>query len=65
MKTIRDQAEKLGHAVAGKLRREKDAVFKKNGEVICYKIYRDSEGTEYAVNWRGDLVYIAGEDWVI
>lgn len=65
MNTIREQAEERGHTVAGKLRRVKDDVFKKNGVEVRNKIYRDDEGTEYAINWRGELVYIAGEDWVI
>lgn len=46
-------------------KRGEDDVFHKNGEEIRNRIYFDSEGTEYAVNWRGNLVYIAGEDWVI
>lgn len=63
--TIKQQANKMGHPVVGSLRRGKDDVFKKNGEEIKNRIYFDSEGTEYAVNWRGELVYIAGENWAI
>lgn len=65
MKTIRHQAAVMGHEVCGTLKRVRDDVFKKNGEEIKNRIYIDSEGTEYAVNWRGVLVYIAGEDFVI
>ena len=64
MKTIRHQAKVMGHEVVGALKRCKDDVFYKNGEEVRNKIYIDSEGTEYAVNRRGDLIYICGEDWV-
>lgn len=65
MKTVRQQAEAMGHSVVGGLKRCKDDVFRKNGEEIRNRIYVDDEGTVYAVNWRGGLVYIAGEDWCI
>lgn len=65
MKTVRQQAKAMGHSVVGTLKRGEDDVFHKNGEEIRNRIYIDSEGTEYAVNWRGELVYIAGEDWCI
>ena len=65
MKTVRQQAKIMGHPVVGSLKRGEDDVFHKNGEEIRNRIYFDSEGTEYAVNWRGNLVDIAGEDWVI
>lgn len=55
----------MGHSVVGGLKRCKDDVFRKNGEEIRNRIYVDDEGTVYAVNWRGGLVYIAGEDWCI
>ncbi len=63
--TIRHQAKSMGHEVVGSLKRCKDDVFYKNGETVHNKIYIDNEGTEYAVNWRGELIYICGEDWVI
>lgn len=65
MKTVREQAKAFGHEVCGTLNRAKDDVFTKNGEVIRNKTYVDEEGTNYAVNWKGELVYIAGEDFVI
>ena len=65
MKTIRQQAKAMGHAVVGSLKRFEDDVFTKNGEEVRHKRYTDSEGTEYSVNLRGELVYIAGEDWCI
>lgn len=65
MKSIREQAEAMGHEVVGRLQRIKDDVYKRNGKECRNRMYRDSEGTEYAINWRGDLVFIAGEDWVI
>ena len=65
VKTVRQQAKAMGHAVVGSLKRFEDVVFTKNGEEVGYKCYTDSEGTLYVVNWRGELVYIAGEDWYI
>lgn len=65
MKTIRQQAKDKGHSVVGTLKRIADDVFNKNGEEIRNRIYVDKEGTEYAVNWRGELVYIAGDVWCI
>lgn len=65
MKNIRKQAHDMGHDVAGALKRMPDDVFERNGEEIRHRIYLDAEGVEYAVSWRGNLVYIAGEDWVI
>lgn len=65
MKTVWQQAKIMGHPVVGTLIRGEDDVFYKNGEEIRNRIYFDSEGTEYAVNWRGELVYIAGEDFVL
>ena len=65
MKTVRQQAKAVGHLVVGVLKRGEDDVFRKNGEEIRNRTYVDSEGTVYAVNWRGELVYIAGEDWCI
>lgn len=65
MKNIRAQAKAIGHEVVGALKRGQDDVYKKNGEEIRNHIYFDSEGTEYAVNWRGELLYIAGDDWII
>lgn len=65
MKTVRQQAKDKGHSVVGTLKRIADDVFNKNGEEIRNRIYVDNEGTEYAVNWRGELVYIAGDVWCI
>lgn len=65
MKTVRQQAKAMGHPVTGTLKRGEDDVFRKNGEEIRNRIYIDGEGTVYAVNWRWELVYIAGEDWCI
>ena len=65
MKTVRQQAKAMGHAVVGPLKRIEDDVFTKSGEEVRHKRYTDSEGTLYAVDWRGELVYIAGEDWCI
>lgn len=65
MKTIRQQAKAMGHAVVGPLKRIEDDVFTKNGEEVRYKRYADSEGTKYAVNWHGKLVYIVSENWGI
>jgi len=62
MKTIRHQAAVMGNKVEGRLRRAKDDVFQKNGVEIRHKIYVDDAGAEYAVNWRGDLVYIVTAD---
>lgn len=64
MKTIKQQAAAMGHPVAGPLTRVADDVFEKDGEKIRHRRYTDGEGIVYAVNWRGELVYIAGEDWV-
>lgn len=65
MQNIRAQAKAMGHEVAGVLKRGEDFVFWKNGEEMRDRIYFDSEGTEYAVNQWGGLVYIAGDDWII
>lgn len=59
MKTIRQQARLMGHAVVGYLRPIEDDVFTKNGVEVRNKRYTDSEGTEYSVNRHGELVYIA------
>lgn len=63
--TIRQQAEKMGNPVAGKLRRIADDVFTHNGVEIRSKQYVDEANVVYAVNWKGEVVYIAGEDFVI
>ena len=65
MKTVRQQAKAMGHVVVGALKRCDDDVFSQHGEEVRHKRYTDSEGTLYAVDWRGELVYIAGEDWCI
>ena len=62
MKTIREQAESMGHPVVGTLKRQPDDVFKKKGLVMTYRLYADSEGTLYAANLNNELVYIAGEN---
>lgn len=65
MKTIRQQAKNMGHPVVGTLKRYSDDVFTQKGQEIRHKRYIDSEGTLYSVDWRGNLVYIAGDDWCI
>ena len=65
MKTVRQQAKDKGHPVIGILKRGADDVYSKNGEVIRNRIYIDDEGTVYAVNWSGELIYIAGDVWCI
>ena len=65
MKTVRQQATEFGHPVVGALKRLKDDVFMLNGEEVRYKWYTDSEDTLYAVDWRDELAYIAGDDWCI
>ena len=65
MKTIRQQAKIMGHEIVGSLKRGKDDVYRMNDEDITNRIYIDSEGTVYAINWKGELLYIAGEDWVL
>lgn len=65
MRTIRQQAKAMGHDVVGTLKRIADDVFTKDGEEIRNKMYVDNDGTVYAVNWRWELVYIVGEDWVL
>lgn len=65
MKTVRQQAKDKGHPVIGALKRGADDVYSKNGEVIRNRIYIDDEGTVYSVNWRGELIYIAGDVWCI
>ena len=59
--TIRKQAEQMGHAPVGKLKRVADDVFKRDGDMIVYRQYIDDEGTLYAVE-RGKIVYITGDD---
>ena len=63
MKTIRDQAAKKGVVVAGKLRRLEDDVFEEYGRTVRHRIYADEYNTTYAIDWRGELVYICGDDW--
>ena len=65
MKTVKQQAVIMGHPVVGSLKRQSDDVFTQDGKEIRHKRYTDSEGTLYAVDWRGHLVYIAGDDWCI
>lgn len=62
---IRHQAKVMGHPVVGALKRVKDDVFYKGEEEIRNRQYVDKEGTLYAVNRLGNLVYIAGDDWCI
>ena len=62
MKNIRQQAAAMGHPVAGPLTRVCDDVYERDGEEIRTRQYTDTDGTVYAVDWRGELVYIAGED---
>lgn len=65
MKNIRKQAEEMGHTVAGTLKRLPDEEYKLHGERLTARVYTDSEGTVYWVDWRGCLMTIAGEDWCI
>lgn len=65
MKSVKYQAKVMGYQVIGNLKRIKDDVFCKNGKEIHLKQYVDSEGTLYAINSQGNLIYIAGDDWCI
>lgn len=62
---IKEQAKVKGHPVVGSLKRCEDDVFSQNGKEVRHRRYTDSEGTLYAVDWKGELVYIAGDDWCI
>ena len=65
MKNIRAQAKVMGHTVVGALKRLPDEEYKLHGEEWTARVYVDSEGVTYWVDWRGDLMTIAGEDWCI
>ena len=62
--TIRQQAKARGHEPVGRLKRIEDDVYMDRGKEIRHKMYVDSEGTEYGVDWKNNLVYICGEDWI-
>lgn len=62
---IKSQAKKMGHEVVGKLKRVEDDVFTEGENEVHIRQYVDSEGTLYAVNQLGRLVYIAGDTWVM
>lgn len=62
---IKSQAKAKGHSVVGALKRVKDDIFYRGEEEICYRQYVDAEGTLYAIDDRGILVYICGDDWCI
>lgn len=65
MKSIRKQAELMGHAVVGKLKRLDNCTTRVKGQDRKYREYQDEEFTIYAIDWKGDLVTIYGEDWCI
>lgn len=66
MKTIRQQAESMGHPVVGTLKRIEDDVFYLKGKKVRHRWYKDSENTIYAVDSSTKKIsYICGDDWVI
>ena len=65
MKNIRTQAKEMGHTVAGALKRLPDEEYKLHGEILTARVYTDSEGVTYWIDWRGNLLTISGEDWCI
>lgn len=65
MKNIRNQAREMGHAVVGTLKRLPDEEYKLHGENLIARVYVDSEGTAYWIDWRGNLLTMAGDNWCI
>lgn len=66
MKTIRQQAESMGHPVVGTLKRIEDDVFYLKGKKVRHRRYEDSENTIYAVDSSTKkIAYICGDTWVI
>lgn len=63
---IKKLAHNKGHDVQGRLKRISDDKFldeRENHRVL--KRYTDEQGTVYAINERGEIAYIAGEDWIM